>query len=198
MKTFGFLASLGLALAALAGAGTASATELTCAGGAMCITGTTIHAESEGPIVIHTTVQTVECKGSTIGATTSNTGGLSETVVAPIAVFTLSECNCSVVVLKKGSLEIHTTVANANNNGTVTHSGKEITIECLGFHCIYGSSGSTDIGDLTGSATTGATATIDVSGTTPRTGGRSGAFCGSSDLYTGSYKITSPDTLNVD
>lgn len=72
-----------------------------------------------------------------------------------------------------------------------------MTVEVSGFHCIYKTS-STDIGTLTGSANTESNPTLDIEATIPRTGGRSGAFCGSTAKWTGSYKVTAPNPLNVD
>jgi hypothetical protein len=51
---------------------------------------------------------------------------------------------------------------------------------------------------LTGSTTTGGNATLDIAATIPRTGGTSGAFCGSSIQWTAAFKFTAPSTLNVD
>jgi hypothetical protein len=72
-----------------------------------------------------------------------------------------------------------------------------VTVELLGLHCIFNTS-NTDIGTFTGSANAGANATLDIEATIPRTGGRSGAFCGSSAQWKGSYKVTSPKPLAVD
>jgi hypothetical protein len=98
-------------------------------------------------------------------------------------------------VIANGTLEFHVTAGTPD--GTVTSSGTELTIEFFGTHCIF-KTNSTDIGRLTGATTTGAEhATIDLGGNLPRTGGRSGAFCGSNLQLTGSYRITTPTNLNV-
>jgi len=196
-KVFGLVALAAAAVTAFAGSGTASATELTCSSGTMCSAATALHAESEGTVTFHPPIGDVNCTGSTFAGTTSNTGGPTETVSANLTTLTLTGCNATVHVFTAGTLEIHTRNMNADNNGTVTSNNFTFTIEFAGFHCLY-KTVNTDIGTLTGSATTSATATLDIEAIVPREGGRSGAFCGSTAPWTGSYKFTSPDYLNVD
>ena len=72
-----------------------------------------------------------------------------------------------------------------------------MTIESKsGLHCVF-TTNNTTIGTFTGSAKTGGTAVMDISGTIPRTGGKSGVFCGGNGTWKGSYTVTNPDTLNV-
>jgi hypothetical protein len=191
------------ALVAVAGAGRASATELTCTElegtKVMCPTGTMIQAEAGQAITLHPPIGDIECKGSSYTAHTTNTGGTGTTVQASLTALTFSECNAEVVVLKQGGYIIHTTneIEGANHNGTVTTTGTEVTIGFVGFHCIFTTS-ETDFGHLTGSTTTGGTPTFDLAASMPRTGGRSGVFCGSTAQVTGDYKITEPDWMDVD
>jgi hypothetical protein len=191
------LAACAAALMAFVVAGTASATVLTGAGGSTLGTGTAISSEAEGTTTLHPPIGDISCTGSTVAGEVTNAGGASETVKGPISSLTFSGCNAEVVVLEPGSLEIHTKTASADNNGTLTSSGAKVTVTFVGFHCIFTTS-STDIGTVTGSATTGGAATLDIEATIPRTGGRSGAFCGSTAAWTGSYKVTSPNPLNID
>ena len=210
LKMLGLAAIAAGALMAFAGAGTASATELTCTEPAgvivMCPNPTTVHAVSEGHAVLDTIFGNIECESTVNG--TANTGGPSstETVVGSGEV-TFFNCTTAVVkVLKNGTLEIHTDPndsASDTTNGTVTSTGSEVTVETFGFHCIF-TTNNTDIGTLTGSSTVAAargvateTATFDISATIPRTGGRSGAFCGASAPWTGAYKVTTPDWLDI-
>ena len=186
------LAVLVSALAMFATTGSASATELDNAAG-MVTTGSTIAAATEGTLTWHPPIGDVSCTGSQFSGKTGTTGNSAETVGVTISSLTFTGCNATVTVLKPGSLEIH---SQGSNNGTLTSSGAEITTVFLGYHCIYSTS-STDIGTITGSGTTGKTATLDISAKIPRTGGTSGAFCGATAEWTGSYKFTSPDTLNV-
>ena len=82
--------------------------------------------------------------------------------------------------------------------GTLTASGTQATVELFGLHCIFGTE-NTDLGIVTGSATTGGNVTLDISARIRRIGGRSGAFCGGEFIeMTGSYKVTSPSTMNVE
>jgi hypothetical protein len=162
-------------------------------GEAMCPSGTSIAAEAEGTTILHPPIGDIECKKSSVSGKTTNTGGATETVKGNIESLSFAECNATVTVLAKGSLEVHTRTASADGNGTPTSTGTEVTVEFVGFHCIFKTS-STDLGTLTGSENTGGThATLDIAATIPRTGGRSGAFCGSTAQWTGSYLFTSPE-----
>ena len=190
------LAVCAAALMAFVVAGTASATTLTGSGGTLGA-GTTIESAAEGTTTLHPPIGDITCEESTVAGKTENAGGASETVKGAISTLTFSKCNAEVVVLEPGSLEIHTKTASADNNGTLTSSGAKVTVTFLGFHCIFSTSG-TDIGTVTGSATTGGKATLDIEATIPRTGGRSGAFCGSTAQWTGSYSVSNPSTLNID
>lgn len=195
LKMFGlasFIASAAMALAA----GPASATELTC-GSAMCPTGTSTHLRSEGYTVLDSLAGNLECEFEVEGAT-ANTGGSGETVNMSISAFSVVRCTdgAKFTVLQNGSFEIHSIAGTSN--GTLTLAGAEWTTETGGTHCVYRTS-ATDIGTLTGSNTTSSEqATLDISATIPRIGGRSGAFCGSSTPWTGSFEVTAPKPVNVD
>ena len=214
LKALGLAAIAAAALMAWVGAGTASATTVDCEGTA-CALNAVIHAEAEGTVTLHPPIGDIECKKSTVEGKLENLGSSTTTAGGKIGTLNFSECNATVNVLKTGSLEIHTeyetkidnpgtkeevkTVIqkeNSTNNGTLTSSGAEVTVVFAGFHCIFSTS-STDIGTLTGSANTGGNATLDIIATIPRTGGNSGAFCGSTAQWTGSYKVDNPTSLNV-
>lgn len=160
-----------------------------CTGGTYA-KGTAIEMSLASPVEMEPPFGVIECTGSTINAEVTNAGGESSTVTANLTSFTMSSCNCPMTVLNKGSLEIHST---GSGNGTVTLRESEVTTECGGFHCIIGTS-NTDIGSLTG----GAMASLAVNATTPRTGGRSGAFCGNMWPWTARYTITKPEPLFVE
>ncbi|MGN6253795.1 MAG: hypothetical protein ACTHO8_02280 [Solirubrobacterales bacterium] len=178
---------------AFAGAGSASATLLTCGTGSQCPEHTTIKSASEGKAVLDAPFGNVECE-STVEGTTENSVG--ETVHGPISSLTFTNCGGdTVTVLEKGTLSI--AAGGGEHNGELTSSGAKVTVIHLGVHCIYETS-STKIGKVTGSTTTGSNATLDISATIPRVGGTGGAFCGSSAPWTGSYKITSPNLIDVD
>ena len=202
-KVLGLLAVAAAALMAFAGV--ASATYLTSPSGVTYTS--TIKAEVElGHAILHSenapTAFTVECNIGAVEGTVS-AHGLPESTTASGAISSLSFSGCTngatVIVNKPGSLEVHTdTAGKVDGNGTLTSSGAEITIHVpvLNIKCIYTTNG-TDVGTLTGSKVTGATATLDInSATIPRTGGS--AFCGTGGFWTGNYKVTTPDYLDVD
>jgi hypothetical protein len=202
LKMLGLAALAAGALMALVPAGTASATELTCTNPpgtkVMCAAPTHIHMEVEPgtKVVWDPAFGAIECTKSTVTGFAS-TGSSTTTPSSGNEAFTFEECNASLVVLKKGSLEIHTTETNANDNGLLTSTGTEVTMEFIGTHCIFKTS-STTLGHFTGSSTTGGMPTVDISATIPRTGGRSGAFCGTGFAWTGAFTITTPEWLDVD
>ncbi|MBO0885312.1 MAG: hypothetical protein J2P17_34270, partial [Mycobacterium sp.] len=206
VKMLGLAAIAAAALMAFVGVGSASATELTCGENpeVMCPVETTIHAESEGNVTLDAPFGNVVCSGSTVQGHTTNTGGSTETVDGPITALTFTGCGSNTVtVLKFGELIIHTTKENEiNHDGTLTSTGTEVTVIHLGVHCIARTK-ETDLGWLTGSTTTGSTtlgstATLDISARIPIVEGEGGGLCGTSAPWTGSYKFTSPSTLNID
>ncbi len=188
LKMFG-LAALAAALMAFVAVGTASATIIENGGGKLA-TGALITAESEGTTELHPPIGSINCKKSHVEGKTSNEGGgTGVNVTGNIEALSFSECNATVTVLQKGTLSIAWT---SGSNGTLSGTGQQVTVVYLGFHCIF-STNNTKLGTVTG----GTTATLDIEATIPRTGGSSGAFCGSTAQWTGSYSVSTPDTLNV-
>lgn len=177
--------------------GSASATELFC-GPSMCRSEEAIHAVSEGNVTFDTPFGNIVCGASTFQAETKNTGSSTETVQAAVSTLTFSSCGSNTVeVLASGNLEIHTEGSNKNNNGTVTWTGMRVTVIHLGVHCFI-ETNNTDIGKLTGSATTGVNATLDLGGNVAIAEGLGDGLCGTSAPWTGSYRVTTPGVLNVD
>ncbi|HET9396569.1 MAG TPA: hypothetical protein VFO36_10970 [Nitrospiraceae bacterium] len=203
LKMLGLAAVAAAALMAFVGAGTASATTLTAPEGTQVPAGTLITAEAETHVTLHPPFGSITCAKSHVEGKTSNAGSATETVKGNISTLSFGECNATVTVLKAGSLEIHTDPEGqpANGNGILTSSGAEVTVVYLGFHCIF-STNNTNIGTVTGYTNANTTskehATFDISATIPRTGGSSGAFCGSTAQWTGAYTITTPKKLWVD
>jgi len=189
------LATMSTLLMGLAVAGTATATELTC-NGSLCPIGTVLHGEAVGKIVLDAPFGNVECNATSEGNVTSP-GSATTTPTGKTTFTQYSNCGSDTVhVLKAGSGETHTTGAGNNGNGIITSTGTEVTIVHLGFHCIFSTS-NTSVGEFTGSNNTGGTARFDIKATIPRTGGSSGAFCGSSAPMTGSVIMTNPDNLVI-
>jgi hypothetical protein len=200
LKMLGLAAIAAGALMAFAGAGTASATVLTCEG-STCKVGATFHSVSK-LATLDAPFGNVECE-STVHGHVITPGSATDT--AEVEITELKWINCLhgdvVNTLKPGKLVIHTTeeAKNIDNgDGTVTSVGAEVTVEHVGTHCIFGTGAAgTDIGWATGTNHTGGTGVLDISATIPRVGGRSGVFCGSSAPWTGSYSIDTPMTGEI-
>jgi len=194
MKYVKMLGLAALAAAALmAFAGSASATTLTSPSGTQ-YSGTIAATLSSASATLKSSfIGEVVCKKSTVEGKVESQGA-EVTAKGNLSSLTFTECNGTVTVLKAGSLEVHTEGEKANGNGTLTSSGAEVTVELAGLHCIFTTS-NTDVGKVTG----GTTATLTAaSQAIPRTGGRSGAFCGSSATWNATYSVTTPDTLLID
>lgn len=179
-------------VAAMALAATASATTLTSPKGEL-YTGKLV-AQS-GEITVHG-VATYSCGESKAEGEVAQHGA-SITASGPLTKWTLSQCSTHVTVLKLGTVTIHP-LEGSPGDATVTVSGTQVTSEAtsMGMSCLY-ETNETDLGVLTGSATTGGNAVLDInSALIPRTG--HSIFCGSSGTLTGSYTITTPSTLYID
>lgn len=181
------------ALAVLGITGTASATIATSPAGTQIGVGTVIKSELTGTAVLHPPIGDIECKKAGGEGKVTRAGSSTETPTGESFFVSFSECNAEVVVLNKGTGEIHTEGSTANGNGTMTSSGAEVTVTFSGFHCIF-KTNNTDVGVLTG----GTPAIAEVNSAIPRTGGRSGAFCGTTALLTATLKVTTPETVLID
>lgn len=196
LKMLGLAAIAAGALMAFAGAGTASATELTCGTG-LCAQGATFHSVST-LATLDAPFGNIECE-STVHGHVITPGSATDTAEVEITELLWINCrnNDVVTTIHPGTLVIHTFETSANGDGTVTSVGAEVTVEHVGTHCIFGTKTGTDIGRVTGTNHTGGTGVLDISATIPRVGGRSGVFCGSSAPWTGSYSIDTPMTGEV-
>jgi hypothetical protein len=198
VKMLGLAAVAAAALMAFVGASTASATVLTSPAGTKLPAGTVITSTlEEPPAVLTGGFKNIECKKSSVGGKTTNEGGTSETVKGTIETLTFEECNCEVVVVSKGTLEIHNIAGTAN--GTLTSSGAKVTVNCStifgNVHCIY-TTNNTDLGTLTGSKTLGGkTATMDITATIPQE--ETNFLCAEESVWHAKYLVTSPDYLDV-
>ena len=206
VKMLGLAAVVAAALMAFVGASSASATVLckttptagTCPPGQAYEAGTEIHAVNVGTVKLDTTFKNVECSGSTVKGVTSNEGGPTETVTGPeaSAALTFTGCNCTVNVLKPGTLEIH--LIEGTNNGTLTSNGAEVTVSCSTLfgtvHCIYETTNDS-IGDLTASATSTSAAIFHSTAVINRK--PTAAICSEESTWTATYEVTSPKPLYV-
>jgi hypothetical protein len=188
-------AVVAMALMALVGPGTASATAL-CKNSANTTTcsekygaGTEIKFTNEGTETLTTAFQNNECSESTFHGTITVAVGIVTIGVA----FLRRICHCPTTVLKNGSLSI--THILGTDNGTVTSSGLEMTTSCSTIfgtvHCIYSTNG-THTGTLTG----GNPANLTISSANlPRL--TTNALCDESANLDGTYKVSTPAPLFV-
>lgn len=199
-KLLGLAAVTAAALMASVGTGTASAATLTCTNppGTKVVCPKPLNIEMRRELnryILHLAAGKIECEEYSEKASITETGSSTTTASGSITSMAFSGCNATVTVLSTGSMEIHYA---EGVNGSVTTTGTETTTEFAGLHCIF-TTNNTNIGKLTGSSTTKGNPTFDTTGSKlPRTGGRSGAFCGSTAEVTETDAILTPDWLDVD
>jgi hypothetical protein len=204
LKMLGLAVIAAAALMVLVGTGTASATVL-CKVAVNTTTGvcaerypkeTELAAELNNgatePMELETEFMTIKCEASTLSGKTENEGNSTTTVKVALASVTFSKCNCTVAVLKTGIFEIHW--ISGTDNGTLTSSGTEITVNCstvFGLvHCIYVTN-NTDLGTLTG----GSNAVMTDVASLPRV--TTNALCANLANLKSKYKTTKPSSLFV-
>jgi hypothetical protein len=188
-KILGLLAISAAALMAFAGV--ASATVVTAPAGST-YTGE-IKAENEGGhVVLDNPIAKIECTSNVAGTITQHGAGV--TVKGNITSLSFTNCTNSwhVTVISAGTLEAH---ALGGGNATLTSSGATVEATRFGIACRY-STTNTDIGTLTGAATSTSHATLDISAAIPFHGG-SGLCGGGATTWTGSYKVTTPTGASV-
>jgi hypothetical protein len=196
MKYLKMLMLLAVAGAALmVGPGSASATQLTSPAGTVYTGG--IKAVASGPVTFHGEWSSHTCLNSVIEAKVEQ-HGLASTAAGKINKLTFTECNnVHMAVIKPGALEFHTDSSFADGNGTVTLAGTEITYVMTNIfgnlHCTM-EAPTMDLGTLTGSKNTGATARI----ITLRIADPTNIFCPKQVDWTANYVFTTPDYLDVD
>jgi hypothetical protein len=206
MKHLKTLALIGLVIGALLSlGGSASATALTSNGATY--TGEFVAKATK--VKIHRTTFAeghfgITCNSTMSGKVTNH--GVAVTATVQLTTFLLTECesevnpNSEAKILKPGTLELHTgpnDPGGTTGSGTLTWSGPfELTtnIGTPGFneHCIFTLSNA-DIGSITGSKGTGATAKVNFDAFLKTSLG-----CGVSAELTGTYTVNTPDNLNID
>jgi hypothetical protein len=204
-RMLGLAAIAALAITAVVGAGTASASRLCKTTVAVCPdawdwpTGTEIHAVLDSSTLIYEVNGLVEetCTSSTIKGKTSNTGSATETVEIPLESKTLTGCTNAAKVIKPGRWTIHadpTAEGKDVGAGIVTSEGTEMTIVSFGFiSCIFKTGTGTNIGTLDEPASPTSDATLTVNATVPI----SGAGCPANAKLTAEYTVTTPTPLYV-
>lgn len=203
MKLIGLAALAAMALMAF-GAGTASATKL-CKNN-LSTTNCSEHypektlveatltknAKGEQTAILETLEGTVldTCTGSTVAGKTENTAATGEPVKGKIETLTWSGCTKTTNTLSMGTLEISHIAGT--DNGTLTGSSTEVTINTIFGSCVYGLAATgTHIGTVVG----GNPATITISAIVPKLSGN--FACPSESRWTATYTITQPNPLYV-
>jgi hypothetical protein len=221
VKMLGLAAAAITALMAFVGGSTASATVLckttvlgsptgtTCPAGWAMVKGEKLHAILEsGASATLTgepgTEKIMVCAESTVEGEVTTEGSATETAKATVTVFTLSKCTspalggtaCTYTMLKGGTLEAHWT---SNHDGRLTSNGTEVTTSCNSIfgaiHCIF-TTNNTNIGTISGSATTGKTATLKTF-EVPLNQVATSALCPEAAGWDAEYEVTTPDLLNI-
>jgi hypothetical protein len=187
MKYAKMLGLLAVAAAALmAFAGIASATTVTSNEGET----PTLKASAEGHAVLDNPIATIECASNVEGAVQSHGAGVDASGAITALSFTGCTNSWHVTVSTNGSLSV-------NSSNQVSSSGATVEATRFGIACRYSTGAGTAVGNLTESSTTGSNATMHIEAAIPF---HSGSFlCGSgATTWTGSYKVNSPSTLNID
>ena len=201
------VAIAGTAFALLLGVGSASASTLLCKTntapcGAPYVVGTEFKSQLKAgtEAVLTAGFATVKCGESTRSGKVANSEG--DAVKIAIETLTFAKCNCAVTVLKNGSLEIEH-IAGAEAKGTATGKGTELTINCSGLSCKFGTAATgTDLGTFTGGEVSGEHAVLDESLNLPYIAGDASNFSCTLGSGTGAWKadytVTAPKPVYVE
>ncbi len=193
LKILGLAGLTTMALMALAGAGSASATVLcknsTCT--EKYPAGTAYHLETVKPSIMEweegeaKIKVSEECTKQTISGVSENVGSATETVRFVLEKFTWQECPKEAETIKLPQIEIH---YSAENVGTVTAKGGEFRFKAgLFSSCFYTFGAGKTIGTLKG----GSEPILEVSGELERLG-----LC-APRTWTAKFKFTKPTPLYV-
>ena len=189
MKGFGLAVAMCSCLFGVAGP--ASATTLTSPAGS-AYTGE-IHAVSEEHLRFDTVVANVDCSATATGKVESH-GAEVTAKVALTGLATTCTNSWHFTFVSLGVLEVHRT---GEGVGTVTSTGMTLNLTRFGVVCNLVTNNTT-LGTLTDSQKTGGTATIHLEGKLSLHTGSS-VLCGNQTAtLTGSYLVTTPDSLYLD
>jgi hypothetical protein len=200
MKTLGLAVVAAVALAVVAGAGSASATVFCeenvepCPEAKRWSKGTAVDFTLRPGTSLNSldTVGNVltTCTASTIGWTIGGAGGATVTVVgtAEAKQISLSSCTFSSTTVEGGELEFHS--ISGTSNATVTAKRFRITVNTVFFgSCVWGVGTGTHLGTLTSSGT--GASTLNVNAVLTKAEG-SGFACPTEFRIAGEYLQTSP------
>lgn len=198
LKILGIGLMAAVALAAFGGANRASATILEKEGGIKMVKGEELDARMEGTGILEMGIESTECGEGSSKGIVENPGGAEATVSGTTLSVTLPPCGCGSNEISNGTFEIHSIAGTSN--GTLTGSGFTWTMNCNSpfgkYVCRYTTGSNKDFGTLTGSNSTGSTATIDIS-TTLTKEEPSSLLCYEAIAFRATYVVTTPDVLNV-
>jgi hypothetical protein len=213
LKMLGLAAVAAMALTAIIGAGTASATELykytTPSANDTLGAGTAIEATLKGgtsALLKDTGGSTNDtCTGSTVGGTITNSGGSGLAVSGTITTLDFTGCThttdplpnseikteSGVIHKEYGTLEIKW--ISGTTNGTVVSKNTKVTVQStvFGISCVANTGEGTVIGTLTGAKSSTEHATMHINGVIEM------GICGDS-TWTGTYLVTNPTGLTVE
>jgi hypothetical protein len=198
LATFATAVLAALALTAVAGVGAAGAetylckaTESTCAQANAYGEGTEISAElasgTKSVLTANGNLSIVECASSTVEGKTET----AQTPEGKLSGLSFGECNNTVEVLEKGSIQVHW---DAEHNGTLTAKGIRLRVEQSfgSLSCDFGGEIKEGL-TLTG----GSSPKIDVTATVPLLQGTGIIECPSSTVWHAEYEVTKPTPLYV-
>jgi hypothetical protein len=199
LKMLGLAAVAAMALMAVVGAGTASATAVYGNGAKLgvgaeikaSLTGGTARLENTAGEVLDT------CTGGEVKGTISNAGGEAATVSGSVSTANLTWSGCTknpTQTTSGGTLEIHH--ISGKTNGTLTASGFNVTVAGIfGVSCIYGTGSNLDLGEVEGSKSKQAILNINV----VVNGAAGNSFlCPSHAIWNADYKVTNYENFYVE
>jgi hypothetical protein len=205
LKMLGLAAVAAMALTAFLGASSASATVLcttTPPAGTACGTGWHVDeivasVAAGQSVTLRNTGGSIEATCTVAGATVTKTetGSATTTPKGHVTKAGLTwgakgaGCTNTTHTVAGGEFEVHWTPNT--DDGTVTASGAEVTVELFGVSCTLGLNGTQSIGEITG----GAPAIMHVGVNVVK---KAGSFlCPSTGTWEGTYTITNHKTLHV-
>jgi hypothetical protein len=130
----------------------------------------------------------VECEEAAMNGEILDSGTSSEPIVGTWNSWTFGECNCKVKVPKAGTFSIDWT---SGSNGALVLSGFEITTNCGGKECNFGSTVKEGVAVIGGGPAT-------ITATKAPVPKKSGiAECNSTSEWNAEYEVTAPEELYV-
>jgi hypothetical protein len=189
LKALGLAAVAAMALMALLGAGSASATVLCTTTTTPCGIGWHIDKlvlSATGSMSQHSTGGALEstCTGSSATATKNSTGSSTTTPVGTVVTAALiwEGCNQKTETLEGGELEVHRIAGT--HNGTVTAIGFKVTMVIAGVSCTFGAGAGIHLGVITG----GTPAILHLNAVVNKVAGS--FLCPADSVWEATYQIT--------